>query len=298
MTASSWSTRTTASAPGSQEILARHEAGFFGRVHGVRLEQLDPKEPAEAYKQRSEHGILLEYATHLVDMMRALLGDPRRVYARLHHTNPRVRGESLALVTFEYPDATVVIDVGWQPGGVAQGGLVVVGDRGSAVYEGTLTRGEAARFRLVEEGSVVLDETRSPLDDYAGSFYALQRQANGRHARPGYRTPATCGQPAQPRGDVGGLPLRRDRAHRGLLTKVILIVGPAPRGDGPLFAEPDRPASSTRSPSTWRTTHVRGGSSPIMALRQRAQVVGLDQALLPHGDAGHAFLDQTVGVEC
>ena len=48
-------------------------------------------------------GVLLEYGTHLVDMVLTLLGVPVRTYARLHRFNPRARGESLALVVYEYP---------------------------------------------------------------------------------------------------------------------------------------------------------------------------------------------------
>ncbi len=84
--------------PWFQTILKLHDEGFFGTVRYVRLEHLNPTVPNEAYKLASEAGVLLEYGTHLVDMMRALLGDPTRVYARLHKLNPQVNGESLSLV--------------------------------------------------------------------------------------------------------------------------------------------------------------------------------------------------------
>lgn len=162
--------------PWFQQVLRLHGEGFFGHVHFVRLEHLNPTAPGEAYKLESEPGVLLEYGTHLVDMMRALLGAPERVYARFHHLNSEVRGESLAHVAYEYPRATAIIEVAWKRQGALQGSLLVAGERGEAYYEGTMTRGETARFRLFQGGVTVLDETRSPYSDYVESFYLFQRE--------------------------------------------------------------------------------------------------------------------------
>jgi D-apiose dehydrogenase len=162
--------------PWFQELLRLHREGFFGHIHFVRLEHLNPTAPGEAYKLEAEPGVLLEYGTHLVDMMRALLGEPERVYARLHRLNPEVQGESLAHVAFEYPQATAIIEVAWKRRGALQGGLLVAGEIGEAYYEGTMTRGAAARFRLFKNGATVLDEARSPYDDYVESFYLFQRE--------------------------------------------------------------------------------------------------------------------------
>jgi len=162
--------------PWFQRILALRREGFFGTVRLLRLEQHDATEPPEAYKLQTERGVLLEYGTHLVDMMIALFREPRRVYARTHRLNPRVRGETEALVVFEYPETTVVIDIAWKTGGLAHGGLVVEGDRGVAYYEGTLARGATSRFRLTQGATVVADESRSPTDDYVESFYRVERE--------------------------------------------------------------------------------------------------------------------------
>jgi D-apiose dehydrogenase len=109
-------------------------------------------------------------------MMRALLGEPERVYARLHRLNPQVKGESLAHASYEYAHATAIIEAGWKKQGALQGSLLVAGEEGEAYYEGTLTRGEAARFRLFKGGEAVRDEARSPYDDYVDSFYLFQRE--------------------------------------------------------------------------------------------------------------------------
>jgi predicted dehydrogenase len=120
--------------------------------------------------------VLIEYGTHLVDMAVTLLGMPSRTYARLHRINPRTKGETLALAVFEYPEATAVIDIGWKPDGIAHGGFALEGDRGAVLYEGTLARGASSRFRVTQGETVVVDETRSPYDDYVESFYLLERE--------------------------------------------------------------------------------------------------------------------------
>jgi predicted dehydrogenase len=162
--------------PWFREILERNARGLFGPIRYVRLEQHDAQEPSEAYKTASRHGVMLEYGVHLVDMMRALLGEPQHVSASFGRLNPRVLGESLAVATYQYEGATVVIDVAWKAAGPELGRLIVEGERGTALYEGTMTRGERARFRLFKGGDCILDENRIPTDDYLESFYLVQRE--------------------------------------------------------------------------------------------------------------------------
>src|SRR5688572_30646014 len=136
--------------PWFRDMLRRHRAGFFGRPRLLRLTQHDPREPPEAFKSEAERGVLLEYGVHLVDMVRALLGEPHGVSARLQRINPRVRGESLAHVVFEYPDVSAVIDISWKAHGLPQGGVLFVGEAGEACFEGRMTRGDVARYRVTE----------------------------------------------------------------------------------------------------------------------------------------------------
>jgi predicted dehydrogenase len=161
--------------PWFDRLLAEVRAGAIGAPRFLRIDQFDPREPPEAFKNEAPRAALYEYGTHLVDLMRALLGEPRRVFARAHRPNPRVRGESLAHATYDFGEATAVIDVAWKASGLPHGGLVLVGDEGEAIYEGTLTRGESARFRLVRRGDVLVDEARRPTDDYVESFHRLSR---------------------------------------------------------------------------------------------------------------------------
>jgi predicted dehydrogenase len=162
--------------PWFQRVAGLLGQGLFGAPRLLRFFQYDATEPPEAYKNEAQLGVLLEYGTHLVDMMLTLLGIPARVYARLHRFNPRMRGESSALVVYEYPETTAAIDIGWKPGGLAHGGFVLEGDRGAVLYEGTMTRGVSARFRVTQGDTVTIDETRSPYDDYVESFYRFERE--------------------------------------------------------------------------------------------------------------------------
>jgi predicted dehydrogenase len=162
--------------PWFRDLLRRHQAGAFGRARFLHLVQHDAGEPPERFKSEAERGVLLEYGVHLVDMVRALLGEPTRVSARLQRVNPRVRGDSLAHVVYEYADATAVIDISWKAHGLPQGGVLFLGEAGEAVFEGRMTRGEAARYRVTAGNTVVLDERRSPTDDYVEAFYLLERE--------------------------------------------------------------------------------------------------------------------------
>ena len=49
------------------------------------------------------------------------------------------------------------------------------GTEGEAVYDGTLTRGATGRLRLIRGTKVILDEPRSPTDEYVESFYLFER---------------------------------------------------------------------------------------------------------------------------
>lgn len=162
--------------PWFQLVRERFRGGFFGKVRFAHFQHLAASEPPEEYKNRSSTGVFLEYGTHLVDMMRSLFGEPRRVFAREHRLNPKVRGESLVHAAYEYPELTAVIDVGWKCGALTQASLILAGDQGEAYWEGSLTRGGEGRLRLTRGAEVVLDERRDPYRDYVESFYLLERE--------------------------------------------------------------------------------------------------------------------------
>jgi predicted dehydrogenase len=163
--------------PWFQRIRALKDGGAFGIPRLIRLEQYSPSLPSVPYKVAVEHGVFLEYGTHLVDMMRALLGDPTRAYARMHHFGSTMQGENHALAVYEYPDTTAIIDIAWQPAGPAFGSFLLEGDAGVAYYEGTMTRDAVSRFRVMHGTAVAIDEPRSPTEDYEESFYLFERES-------------------------------------------------------------------------------------------------------------------------
>ncbi len=162
--------------PWFREVARLSREGFFGKLRHLQFVQHDPSEPPEKIDTEVERGVLLQYGVHLVDLVVALLGDPVRVHAFMDRINPRVRGESLAHVVFEYADASAIVDVSWKPVGVQQGHALIVGERGEAWFEGKMTRAETARFRVCSGNDVVLDEVRSPRDDYVQSFRQFERE--------------------------------------------------------------------------------------------------------------------------
>ena len=148
----------------------------IGDVEYLHIQHLNATHPGENYKKESESGVYLEYGSHLVDMMRAVLGEPSRVYARFHHLNRQVRGESLVHAVYEYPGATAVIDAGWKNAALTQGSVLLAARDAEVWYEGTLTRGDTGRVRISRGASVEHDEDVSPYEDYVESFYLLQRE--------------------------------------------------------------------------------------------------------------------------
>jgi predicted dehydrogenase len=179
--------------PWFREILRRQAEGFFGPIRHVALIQHDAREPPERFKCEAERGIMLEYGVHLVDMLRASLGEPQHVWASFQRVNERVRGESLATALYAFGGASGLVDISWREHGPELGSATVIGERGLALYEGRMTRGASSRFRLFQEGELVLDESRCPTDDYVESFYLLQRELAAAMLR-GARPPQAAGE--------------------------------------------------------------------------------------------------------
>jgi len=161
--------------PWFRHILRLRDEGFFGPIRHVSLVQHDAHEPPERFKAEAERGVMLEYGVHLVDMLRKLLGEPQHVSASFGRVNPRVHGDSLATAIYRCPEGTGLIDISWKATPPEFGSATVIGDRGVAIYDGRMTRGQHSRFRLFQDGQIVLDEQRCPTDDFCESFYLLQR---------------------------------------------------------------------------------------------------------------------------
>lgn len=162
--------------PWFQRVRERFLLGEFGKLSLLRIEHLIPTEPREAYKNEAETGVWLEYGSHLVDMMRSVLGEPKRVHARMHRLNPAVAGESVAHVVYEYPDATAVIEAGWKHSALTQGCVLLACSEGEAWYQGSLTRGQEGRLQISQGDRLVSDESFCAFDEYVESFYLFERE--------------------------------------------------------------------------------------------------------------------------
>lgn len=162
--------------PWFQPVREQFLQGTFGKLSLLRVEHLIPTEPRESYKNEAKTGVWLEYGSHLVDMMRSLLGDPDRVYARMHGLNPAVAGESLAHVVYEFPSATAVVEAGWKHSALTQGCVLLVCSEGEVWYEGSLTRGREARLRISQGERLISDKSLCAFDEYVESFYLLERE--------------------------------------------------------------------------------------------------------------------------
>jgi predicted dehydrogenase len=162
--------------PWFRHIVRLRDEGFFGPIRHVALVQHDAREPPERFKAEAQRGVMLEYGVHLVDMLRKLLGEPNHVAASFGRVNPRVRGDSLATAMYRCKEGTGLIDISWKSTPPELGSATVIGDRGVAIYDGRMTRGQHSRFRLFQDGQLTLDEQRCPTDDFCESFYLLQRE--------------------------------------------------------------------------------------------------------------------------
>jgi predicted dehydrogenase len=67
----------------------------------------------QPYTAEMEQLIVFEWGTHLIDVTRFLLGDIRRVYARMDHVSPHFKGEDRAVLVLELAGATGLIDISW-----------------------------------------------------------------------------------------------------------------------------------------------------------------------------------------
>lgn len=160
--------------PWFRTVMEKAAEGLFGAIRFCRWEQHNPTEPGVAYKLEVEKGVFLEHGTHLVDMMRALMGEPESVFARMHRVSEKIAGESLTHATYAYENATAAIDVAWKPEGVQQASFLLEGEKGEAYFQGSMVRGGPSRLRLMEGKEVILDEQRDSAADYEESFYLFQ----------------------------------------------------------------------------------------------------------------------------
>jgi predicted dehydrogenase len=90
--------------------------------------------------------IVFEWGTHLIDVTRFLLGDIRRVYARMDQVSPHFKGEDRAVLVLELAEATGLIDVSW-----ATRGDEAAEQRGNTLLEHFVVEGDEGFIELLPE---------------------------------------------------------------------------------------------------------------------------------------------------
>ncbi len=109
-----------------REIKRLIEGGAIGsprycrfQSHDDQLLPLSTGDPPEllarqGYMAASPRLILMDWGIHAVDTMRFLLGDVRRVYARMDSSSPLIEGEDRAVLMLEFQDGpTGIVDLCW-----------------------------------------------------------------------------------------------------------------------------------------------------------------------------------------
>jgi predicted dehydrogenase len=107
--------------------------------------------------------IVFEWAIHLIDTLRMLLGEPSWVHATMAHVSPHVAGEDRALMTFGFGEIIASIDVSWATIGADElptmlEEVVVEGDHGTIAL--VPNRGDGDLIRIVRR----LPDERTPVD--------------------------------------------------------------------------------------------------------------------------------------
>jgi predicted dehydrogenase len=136
----------------------------------------------QAYTSEMEQLILFEWGTHLVDVTRFLLGDIRRVYARMDRASPDFKGEDRAVIVLELDQATTLLDISW-----ATVGDPVTEQHIPTHLEHFVLEGDDGLIEILPEPQNLLRvSTRSesyerpayqgsPADAYQASYTAAQR---------------------------------------------------------------------------------------------------------------------------
>jgi D-apiose dehydrogenase len=89
--------------------IAAHRNGTLGLPDGSEALML----VRQPFMKQMPRLIVLEWAIHLIDTLRMLIGEPNWVHASMAHVSPQVVGEDRALMTFGFGDAIASIDVSW-----------------------------------------------------------------------------------------------------------------------------------------------------------------------------------------
>jgi predicted dehydrogenase len=119
------------------EMLRRARSGELGAIYEFRARL--PKQLSEYARFEEElklyrGGIFFEMAGHVIDMMVAILGEPRSVHSHMAHHDPRPGGfVDNGLAVFEYDHAFGIIEVPQLEVATATRRIEVYGTKGAVV---------------------------------------------------------------------------------------------------------------------------------------------------------------------
>jgi predicted dehydrogenase len=107
---------------------------------------------SQGYLAEMPRLIVYEMGVHYLDTCRYLFGEPKSVFARLHHISPHTAGEDVQVMSVGYDDMTCLIDTSWASVEVP----------GVDVLEGKPDTWSPSRFRIDgTEGTLILNVDRS-----------------------------------------------------------------------------------------------------------------------------------------
>lgn len=173
-----------------REIKRLLEAGAIGHPRYARIARhtdvtlprpdggLPPLFVSQAYTREMDKLIVYEWGTHLIDVLRFLLGEVSSVYARMDTISPLCRGEDRALLALDLSGVTGLIDISWAT--VQSEALnsqleqcVIEGDEGTI----ELLPGQGELLRVTTRGEThqrpAFDTT--PAEAYQTSYTTAQR---------------------------------------------------------------------------------------------------------------------------
>jgi D-apiose dehydrogenase len=136
----------------------------------------------QPYTSEMDKLIVFEWGTHLIDVLRFLVGEPRTVHARMDRLNTDFNGEDRAIMSFGLEDALGLIDISWS---TVSGPSPSTGP--DSQLEQVVIEGESGTLELLpEQGDILRVSTQKErwerpavelpaLEAYQASYTAAQR---------------------------------------------------------------------------------------------------------------------------
>jgi predicted dehydrogenase len=108
----------------------------------------------------AERMIIADVSVHQFDLTRFFLGEPTRLFTEAIRVNPEIRGEDVATILLQLPDATCIVDTSYESRSdhstYPQTFVMIEGT------EGTVTLGPDYHLEVVSEGQVTEEHLQIP----------------------------------------------------------------------------------------------------------------------------------------